>query len=92
MTNIDKQRIAAVRTLEGLGFTFAGGEWKAPEGTRRHRAVVHTERRRNAYAGHGDTLLQDGGAEETDTVCGQQVDGLETGCGLSMNRNRTRKW
>jgi hypothetical protein len=33
MTNIDKQRIAAVRTLEAMGFTFAGGEWKAPDGT-----------------------------------------------------------
>jgi hypothetical protein len=30
MTNIDKQRITAVRVLEGLGYTFAAGEWKAP--------------------------------------------------------------
>jgi len=30
MTNIDKQRIAAVRTLEALGYTFACCEWQAP--------------------------------------------------------------
>jgi hypothetical protein len=30
MTNIDKQRVAAVRTLEALGYTFASSEWKAP--------------------------------------------------------------
>jgi hypothetical protein len=33
MSNIDKQRIAAVQILEGLGYTFAGGDWKAPAGT-----------------------------------------------------------
>ena len=33
MSNIDKQRITAVQVLEGLGYTFAGGEWKAPAGT-----------------------------------------------------------
>jgi hypothetical protein len=27
MSTIDKQRIAAVRKLEGMGYTFAGGEW-----------------------------------------------------------------
>lgn len=30
MSNIDKQRIAAVKTMEALGYTFAGGEWVAP--------------------------------------------------------------
>jgi hypothetical protein len=30
MSNIDKQRIAAVRVLEALGFTFAGSDWHAP--------------------------------------------------------------
>jgi hypothetical protein len=33
MSNIDRQRITAVQVLEGLGYTFAGGEWKAPAGT-----------------------------------------------------------
>ena len=33
MSNIDRQRITAVQILEGLGYTFAGGEWKAPAGT-----------------------------------------------------------
>jgi hypothetical protein len=32
MSNIDKQRIAAVRKLEQLGFTFAAGDWHAPAG------------------------------------------------------------
>jgi hypothetical protein len=32
MTIIDKQRIDAVRVLEGLGYAFAGDEWKAPDG------------------------------------------------------------
>jgi hypothetical protein len=32
MSNIDKQRIAAVRKLEQLGYTFAGGDWHAPAG------------------------------------------------------------
>jgi hypothetical protein len=27
MSNIDKQRIAAVRKLEQLGYTFAAGNW-----------------------------------------------------------------
>jgi hypothetical protein len=30
MTNIDRQRIAAVRTLEGLGYAFDGVTWKPP--------------------------------------------------------------
>jgi hypothetical protein len=33
MSNVDKQRISAVQVLQGLGYTFAGGEWKAPAGT-----------------------------------------------------------
>jgi len=32
MSNIDRQRITAVQILEGLGYTFASGEWKAPAG------------------------------------------------------------
>jgi hypothetical protein len=31
MSNIDKQRIAAVRKLEQLGYTFSG-DWHAPAG------------------------------------------------------------
>jgi hypothetical protein len=30
--DVDKQRIAAVRTLGLLGYTFIGDEWKAPDG------------------------------------------------------------
>jgi hypothetical protein len=30
MSNIDRQRIAAVRTLEAMGCVFRGGEWMAP--------------------------------------------------------------
>jgi hypothetical protein len=30
MSIIDKQRIAAVRKLEQLGYTFAGGDWMHP--------------------------------------------------------------
>jgi hypothetical protein len=30
MSTIDKQRIAAVRTLEQLGYTFAAGDWLHP--------------------------------------------------------------
>jgi hypothetical protein len=30
MTNIDNQRIAAVRVLDALGYTFLAGEWTAP--------------------------------------------------------------
>ena len=30
MSNIDKQRIAAVRKLEQLGYTFAAGDWMHP--------------------------------------------------------------
>ena len=32
MSNIDKQRIAAVRKLEQLGYTFAVDKWHAPAG------------------------------------------------------------
>jgi hypothetical protein len=31
--NIDKQRIAAVRALEALGYIYRGGTWLAPAGT-----------------------------------------------------------
>jgi len=31
--SIDRQRITAVQVLEGLGYAFVGGEWKAPAGT-----------------------------------------------------------
>jgi hypothetical protein len=30
MSNIDKQRIAAVRKLEAMGYVFGDGEWTAP--------------------------------------------------------------
>ena len=30
MSNIDKQRVAAVRKLEQLGYTFAAGDWMHP--------------------------------------------------------------
>ena len=30
MSNIDRQRVAAVRKLEAKGYTFATGEWMAP--------------------------------------------------------------
>jgi hypothetical protein len=30
MTNIDNQRVTAVCVLEGLGYTFGAGNWKAP--------------------------------------------------------------
>ena len=33
MTNIHKQRIAAVQILTMLGYNFVGGEWRAPAGT-----------------------------------------------------------
>jgi hypothetical protein len=32
MSNIDKQRVAAVRKLEQLGYIFAAGDWHAPAG------------------------------------------------------------
>jgi hypothetical protein len=32
MSNIDKQRIAAVRKLEHLSYTFAAGDWRPPAG------------------------------------------------------------
>jgi hypothetical protein len=32
MSMIDKQRVAAVRKLEQLGYTFATGDWHAPAG------------------------------------------------------------
>src|SRR5262245_58772856 len=32
MSNIDRQRIAAVRAMEGLGYTFDGTGWIAPAG------------------------------------------------------------
>jgi hypothetical protein len=30
MSNIDRQRVAAVRKLEQLGYTFAAGDWMQP--------------------------------------------------------------
>ena len=30
MSNIDRQRIAAVRAIEALGYTFTDLEWRAP--------------------------------------------------------------
>ena len=35
MSTIDKQRIAAVRAMEALGFAFDGIEWTAPAGPAR---------------------------------------------------------
>jgi hypothetical protein len=32
MSSIDRQRISAVKTLEGLGFTFTDNAWQAPGG------------------------------------------------------------
>jgi hypothetical protein len=33
MTNVDKQRIAAVQVLTVLGYNFVGGVWRATAGT-----------------------------------------------------------
>ena len=49
MSTIDKQRIAAVRKLEGMGYTFSAGEWmKAandaavlPEADYLHLLLIH---------------------------------------------------
>ena len=30
MSNIDRQRVAAVRKLEQMGYTFADGDWMQP--------------------------------------------------------------
>ena len=30
MSTIDRQRVAAIRKLEGMGYTFASGEWTRP--------------------------------------------------------------
>src|SRR5437588_9636204 len=30
MSNIDRQRVAAVRKLEAMGYTFAAGDWMQP--------------------------------------------------------------
>ena len=30
MSNIDRQRIAAVRHMEALGYAFSEGDWRAP--------------------------------------------------------------
>jgi hypothetical protein len=32
MTNVDKQRFAAVQVLDELGYTFISGEWRVPAG------------------------------------------------------------
>ena len=32
MSNIDKQRIGAIRKLEKLGYSYAFGDWHAPAG------------------------------------------------------------
>jgi hypothetical protein len=50
--NIDKQRIAAVRTLEALGYSYQGGEWvpaSAPPATAGPRSQMTAE----ADAMHG---------------------------------------
>jgi hypothetical protein len=31
MSNVDRQRIAAVKAMESLGYSFTGIEWRAPE-------------------------------------------------------------
>ena len=30
MSNVDRQRVAAVRKLEAMGYTFAAGDWMQP--------------------------------------------------------------
>ena len=32
MSTIDRQRISAVRLLEGLGYSFSGSDWRQPSG------------------------------------------------------------
>jgi hypothetical protein len=33
MSTIDRQRIAAVKTLEAMGYTFGGDKWLGPDAT-----------------------------------------------------------
>jgi hypothetical protein len=33
MSNIDRQRVAAVRALEAMGYTFGGDKWFGPDAT-----------------------------------------------------------
>jgi hypothetical protein len=47
--DVDRQRIAAVRALEGLGYVYRGGEWLAPAGA----AVTPLSLMAKADAMHG---------------------------------------
>ena len=43
MSNIDKQRIAAVRAMEALGYRFDGTEWKAQAGAATSVPAAHLD-------------------------------------------------
>jgi hypothetical protein len=65
MTNIDKQRIAAVQVLIALGYNFVGGEWRAPAGT--VALVAEADAMLALLMGRADALMgcTEGSAEET---------------------------
>ena len=45
--DIDRKRIAAVRALEALRYTYSGGEWFAPAGAASAEAGDETDARRH---------------------------------------------
>ena len=66
MSNIDKQRVAAVQKLEALGYSYQGGEWaptSAPPAAAGPRSLITAE----ADAMHG-VLVQRADALEGCTM------------------------
>lgn len=57
MSTIDKQRVAAVRKLEQLGYTFAAGDWMKPANDSTAVAPVITDALHALLAARADELV-----------------------------------
>ena len=67
MSTIDKQRVAAVRKLEQLGYTFAAGDWMEPTDDPRAVMPPITDQLHALLVARSDQLM--GCPEESSGAC-----------------------
>lgn len=82
MSEIDRQRIAAVRTLEALGYDFRAGRWHAPAHSRaQQRSWAEADALHHLLVERADALIgcTDGSADQDDLeAIGEAIEAYES--------------
>ena len=79
MSEVDRQRIAAVQTLEALGYCFRAGRWH-PQLRRPGQSLVEADALHNLLVQRADTLIScaDGSADRDELeAIGEAIEAYE---------------